>query len=74
MDTWLRNDAIELKPEIDRADFERFMLKELFPVFKHSFGNLTRKTIAVLEEQHLLKEQQNQGKYIWVARWSGPLE
>jgi hypothetical protein len=41
---------------------------------KSAYGHLTRKTIAALEEQTLLREGSGGSRYVWISTWSGPLE
>lgn len=75
MDDVIRFDAITLASR-DRADeFETFVKGTLFPVMMSAYGgHLTRKTLASLVGQVLLKEGAGERGYAWVSAWSGPLE
>jgi hypothetical protein len=71
----LRHDQIQLIPAASAQEFEKFVVGKLFPVFKQAFGGPpTRKTVASLGDQILLKDQLQEGAYVLATTWSGPLE
>jgi len=71
----LRHDRINLIPEANAQEFESFVVGELFPGFKHAFGGpVTRKTVASLGDQVLLKDQLHERAYVLATTWSGPVE
>jgi hypothetical protein len=71
----LRHDAIQLYPGVKEEDFEEFMIKDLMPLFKRAYGGpATRKSVALLSRQSLLKEQRCEGVYVWAMAWEGRVE
>jgi len=71
----LRHDHIKLIPEANAEEFEKFVVGELFHAFMEAFGGpLTRKTVASLSNQVLLKDQRRERGYVLATTWSGPLE
>ncbi len=75
MDDVIRFDRIALASRGRSDEFETFVRDTLFPVMMSAYGgHLTRKTIASLVGQILLKEGASGSEYVWVSAWSGPLE
>jgi len=71
----LRHDRINLIPEANAQEFEKFVVGERFPTFKQAFGGpVTRKAIASLGDQVLLKDQLHERAYVLAATWGGPVE
>jgi hypothetical protein len=70
----VRFDTVTLASNNLSDQFAAFVQDTLFPVMKAAYGHLTRKTIAALEEQALLREGSEGIQYVWISSWSGPLE
>ena len=64
-----RHDAITLHQEVSEEPFERFMREELAPYFNKAYARSTRKTLALLIEQFLLKDTEDRLNYLWVTVW-----
>src|SRR5262249_37223956 len=73
MSAIIRFDRISLYSS-DRSDqFDSFVRERLFPTMTSAYSHLTRKTIASLGDQALLREGPDGAGYVWTSVWSGPL-
>ena len=75
MNEIIRFDGITIASPARADEFETFVKGTLFPVMMSAYGgHLTRKTIASLANQVLLKGGADGRGYMWVSAWSGPLD
>jgi hypothetical protein len=66
-----RHDSIQLNDANKEEEFRAFVLNELFPFFKKTYGKSTRITRSVLVDQMLLEDAKKDNKYTWQNIWTG---
>jgi hypothetical protein len=60
-------------PGVESKDFERIMIEEVFQVTANLPGSVNRGGISTIKSQHLLKDEADDRRYLWLIKDSEAL-
>ena len=63
----------KLHSGVEGSDFERVMIEDVFPTASRTPGTVNRGSVSAIRSQHLLRSEEEEGKYWWLVKDSEAL-
>jgi hypothetical protein len=62
-----------LRPGVEATEFEQVMTKDVFPAAADTPGTVNRGGVSAIKSQHLLRSEDEKGRYWWLVKDSEAL-